>query len=440
MGKGSSGGTTTTTQSNNPWIGAQPAMAGMYGALQDYFFGPQGNQYVTPGYGAYPGTGGGGTPSGPGHGGSSGGPIGYPGSPTPAPGTPPTTPSGGGGETADPNYVMPTGKPLVRPPGSTGSSIPASGTPITTPSGGGGVTGIPAIVPPLEDSVVQPDTVKPWIEAAGETGPGGTGATGLALDPNADPSASNNYGWLKVSEALKNSTPYEDRTGWMQLAKDRIAPLDPNISEAWALKEQLARGNNPTINRALNLGQKTLGGYFLNNNPYLDQTANKVADQIQARVNSSAGLTGRTGSGASQSIMNEGLSNAYNDLYSKNYQFERGLQQQMMGLTPLLEELKYANANTLGEIGNQRTQYQQGILNAPMNALTQYGGMLSGAPQFGSSTMTQPYSSNTNSTLGALAGMGIGAAMAPTGVGLAGMMPYLGLGSTIGGMGGSLRL
>jgi hypothetical protein len=130
--------------------------------------------------------------------------------------------------------------------------------------------------------------------------------------------------------------------------------------------------------------------------------------------------------------MTSDLGNLATDIYGQNYQQERNRQQQMMAFAPMLDQLRYADVNTLGQIGNEKRAYQEAWQNAPLAAIQQYGSMLAPGMNYGSTTTTQPLYGG-GSALGAGAGSlaaliallagqpGLAAALPGIGAGLGGI-------------------
>lgn len=279
----------------------------------------------------------------------------------------------------------------------------------------------------------------------GTGGAGGTGTTAGTLDDTGGYGGTNyvsgdgtgmvssNTPFSNVNQGNPSGTaPYGERSNWMNIARDRFVGADPLTIEAWNLKEALARSGESSNNAAYKLGMDTLGGQYLNANPYIDKTYNRAADQVQSRVNSQFGMAGRTGSGMNQSVMANDLGSLATDIYGQNYQQERNRQQQMMAFAPMLDQLRYADVNQLGQIGNEKRTYAEARQNAPLAALQQYGSMLAPGMNYGTSSTTQPLYGG-GSALGAGAGsLAALIALMAGQPGIASMLP--GLGSGIGGM------
>lgn len=70
----------------------------------------------------------------------------------------------------------------------------------------------------------------------------------------------------------------------------------------------------------------TAQGDNLVGNPWLDTMFDKAADKVTDKINGTAGLRGRAGSGAHQQLLQSQLGNLANDIYAQNYQQERARQ------------------------------------------------------------------------------------------------------------------
>jgi len=149
--------------------------------------------------------------------------------------------------------------------------------------------------------------------------------------------------------------------------------------------------------------QDVLGGNYLNNNPYLDQTFNRAADQTQARLGSAYAGAGRSGSGAYYNASGDAYGNLANQIYGGNYQMERNRQQQAAGMAPGVDQgvLTGAQAQlTAGGINdadyqaylNERERGANFGYNSAWDNLSRYLGAVSTATEpYGQQTQTVPY-------------------------------------------------
>jgi hypothetical protein len=206
-------------------------------------------------------------------------------------------------------------------------------------------------------------------------------------------------------------------------------PASNQSETALQMIENRAMDGSPLIDQAVDQTQNIMSGSFfggpaqtyltataegenLYGTPYLDRTFNQAADKISDRVNQSAGLNGRVGSGAHQKLLQSQLGNLANDLYGQNYQRERDRQfeaagqlqgayesdfaRRMAAITAAqsLAQVPYQDAQALKGVGAQRELGAQGQLNdlmarydfeqqAPWSRLGQYNAVLGGMGNLG---------------------------------------------------------
>ena len=95
-----------------------------------------------------------------------------------------------------------------------------------------------------------------------------------------------------------------------------------------------AFGPNPLLDKASGYLQDTIGGKFLNNNPYVDEMAGIARSRAADDVQSYFGKMGRVGSGANMESFGRGVSEAELGVRSGVYGNERQMQQQAAGMAP----------------------------------------------------------------------------------------------------------
>lgn len=215
--------------------------------------------------------------------------------------------------------------------------------------------------------------------------------------------------------------------------------------------------SNPWMQGAANLGMQTMGGGFLGSNPFLDSMYRSASDPmvdqfsraIAPAITSQFAAGGRYGSGLHQQAVTDAagqLADALGgmgaQLYGGAYESERGRQQQAMGqgimasglfqqaeeaermrqqqligMAPQLAGLDYSDINMLGQIGGQREQRAQELLNAdiarwdflqnqPLGKLNAYGQLLLGGGGLGG-TSSQTTDGGRGSPLGGAIGGGL---------------------------------
>src|SRR3990167_2189235 len=121
--------------------------------------------------------------------------------------------------------------------------------------------------------------------------------------------------------------------------------------------------------------QDTIGGNYLNSNPYLDSMYDKAAGKVSAGVNSLFSKGGRFGSGAHQGVLGDTLSGLATDIYGGNYAAERTNQQNA--------------ALSSGTFGNF-------MIDQPFRPGQN---LLTGVGSIRGSTKTEPYFQNKNADL-----------------------------------------
>lgn len=215
-------------------------------------------------------------------------------------------------------------------------------------------------------------------------------------------------------------------------------PFSNQSEEAMGLIEERARNGSPLIDTANAQIQGMMTGNFstspfadyltgtaqgdnLNGNPWLDTMFDHAADRVTNRINGTAGLRGRAGSGAHQQMLQTGLGKLANGIYAQNYQQERNRQidaitnlqnawesdytrrMNAVGAAESLAMVPYQDAGFLNTVGAQReTQAQSQLTDLqgrhtfeqmhPWQLLTLYSAALQGMGQQGGNI-------NTNQTI-----------------------------------------
>lgn len=145
---------------------------------------------------------------------------------------------------------------------------------------------------------------------------------------------------------------------------------------------------------------RTLGGQYLNSNPYVDQMAHLAGQDAGNAVNSTFSAAGRTGGGNHAADLARGVSQAELGVRNQDYLNERQMQgqaaaslpgystAQFAGYTPLLGaqqlagQLPYYGASALGNIGGLYNGYGTQTGQQPggwMNGLLSAGASLGSA-------------------------------------------------------------
>lgn len=205
--------------------------------------------------------------------------------------------------------------------------------------------------------------------------------------------------------------PYLERgLGYAQDAYSRsqlgqnVAPLSAESTQA--LDHITQRANyNPITGAQQDLATKTLQGGFLGSNPYLDQTFNRAAMATQGQLSSQFAGAGRN---VEQSEGNRAqqLNDLATGIYGGAYDQERNRQNQVLGMSPQLQQGAYADYDRLAGVGASREGYAQELLDAPGQGLDDYIRRVSG--NMGTNVKT---SGGGNRAAGALGGAATGMSM-----------------------------
>lgn len=177
--------------------------------------------------------------------------------------------------------------------------------------------------------------------------------------------------------------------------------VNPFITQATQLQAQRALDPNNLTNQAQGVLGDTISGKYLtpNSNPYLQSYVNDALGLAKSQ------FAGQYGGQAGQNLDNSGyqeqlartLGQVATNAYSQAYGQERQNQLNALSLAPNLD---YANTGALYQAGQQQQA-------APVQNLAAFQSAFAPALGFGTQTGQQPYYDNrTNTTLGALIGLG----------------------------------
>lgn len=228
-----------------------------------------------------------------------------------------------------------------------------------------------------------------------------------------------------------------------------VVPFSGQTQQALDLTQQRALNGSPVTDAAQNFATSTLNktptSQFGNvNNPYLDSTFNKAADQVQNRLNTGFAGSGRNLEAARPAAAQE-MGDLANQIYGGAYQNERNLmaqdlnaqrQQQsyLTSLSPQLAQQDYYDLGQLGQVGasyddlanrNLQDQVARWDYNqqAPGLALDQYIARLNNQSGSSVSTSTPVYTNTLGNVLGGYQlGSSIGGSFGNNGSGWGGLI------------------
>lgn len=237
-----------------------------------------------------------------------------------------------------------------------------------------------------------------------------------------------------LKQAYKRGSKIYDRGPPQYYQGRQIAPMSGYTRGALDSMAERARAGSPLIDEAQGMLGSTLGGAYLNKNPYLQKAigaaTRPVIDQYTKTVipglESAFSSAGRYGSGAQASseadaygqMMNQ-VGDIASDMSYQNYGDERQRMMQASGLSPMLANMDYQDIDALGRAGQGFDQYNQARINADMRKwdfgqnrqmdwLERYLGLLNGA-QGGTTSTYGPGPNPFTSTFGgAMTGFGMG--------------------------------
>ena len=239
-------------------------------------------------------------------------------------------------------------------------------------------------------------------------------------------------------------------------------PFSPQTNTGLGMTETRAMAGSPVNRAAQTQVAGTLGGDYLNSNPYLDRTYDRAAssltrnfnEAIMPNISSGAISAGRYGSEPMSRLqdsaydqLGRSLEGLGTGIYGGNYQAERDRQMQMIPYSPAIANQDYYDINQLmgagsisegkaGEMLKSDIDRYNFYQNEPYYNTQQYmGGVNGNYGQTSSRTDTNPMYSN--SQLGNALGAGLGAyGFANEYDWLKPYAPFIGaLGGLIGGLG-----
>jgi hypothetical protein len=222
-----------------------------------------------------------------------------------------------------------------------------------------------------------------------------------------------------------------------------VADMSPERAAALAAQAARARNGSPLMAAAQAELGKTLGGAYLNANPYLQSMIDAATrgvtrnyqDTVSPGIDSAFSLAGRYGSGAhvaahdaAERILATQLGDIAGNLGYQGYAAERNNMLNALNAAPAYAQADYGDIAQLADVGRQREAAEQALINdqiarwnfeqqQPADKLAQYAQLIRG--DFGgTTTTTAPYSSGAGILGGATSGAGAGAAFGPWGAGI----------------------
>lgn len=147
----------------------------------------------------------------------------------------------------------------------------------------------------------------------------------------------------------------------------QVAPFTPYQFAGFDLTADRAMAPNALLQNAESSLASTLGGEFLNGNPYLDDIIRQTQDEVMGRMGTGAFASGSFGNAGVGQVAARELADAGTRLRFQNYNQERDRMMQGLGYAPSIYQLGYAPAQQLLGIGGVMQQQGQNELSSWFN-------------------------------------------------------------------------
>lgn len=209
------------------------------------------------------------------------------------------------------------------------------------------------------------------------------------------------------ANALYNQGPLQYYPG------QAVAPFSQESLAAMDMISNRAMAGSPVTAGANDLATKTLQGDFLYGGPGFDQAYQSTMNRVTPMIDSKFAASGRYGSGLHKAALGQAASDSLAGLYNN----ERSRQTQALALSPTLANADYNDAQYLSQVGGNREQLAQDMINAdmtrynynqnaPWQNLSNLMSVLQGRNFGGTTTQTTPLYRNRAAGLlgGAIAG------------------------------------
>jgi hypothetical protein len=123
-------------------------------------------------------------------------------------------------------------------------------------------------------------------------------------------------------------------------------PFSPETELALQAQTDRAIGGSPLVDEAQSQQLRTIRGDYLTGSPQLEQELNRISGKVNSQF--------ATGGGYRSSANQEVLAREMSDAALRNYQSERGFQQQAIGAAPSMAAADYGDINQLANVGRTR--------------------------------------------------------------------------------------
>jgi hypothetical protein len=223
-----------------------------------------------------------------------------------------------------------------------------------------------------------------------------------------------------LQEGLQQARGLLGQGAPQQYQGNTVVPFAPQTEQALGLQEHRALRGSPVTSAAQQYVTGSLNGSQMGQNPYLDATFNRAADQVQNRIQSGFAGSGRNIE-AGRPLAAQEMNALATSIYGGAYENDRNRQQASLGYAIPLAEQDYRDISALRGVGGEveaqsgqiiddaarRFDYEQ---QAPGMMLDQYLGRISGNQGQTTTTQLPPQYRNRSAGAagGALAGYQLG--------------------------------
>ena len=196
-----------------------------------------------------------------------------------------------------------------------------------------------------------------------------------------------------------------------------VSDFTPEQEQAMQLQSQRALSGSGVTRAAQDNASQTLRGDYLYGGPGFNAAFDAASRRILPQVDSAFNRSGRYGSGLAQTAQTQALG----DIFAGMYGQERNNQMQAMGMSPVLANQDYLDIDRLAQVGDQRQEQNQLMMDEPWQRLQRYQSFINPVMGVGgSSTSTQPMYRNRGA--GALGGAMMGSMFGPFGMAAGGLL------------------
>jgi hypothetical protein len=158
--------------------------------------------------------------------------------------------------------------------------------------------------------------------------------------------------WIRpyAENFMQRSQQVADRP-YQAYDKSTVANLNPYQTAGYNAQAQRAMQGSPTMDAAAGEVNKTLGGGYLNSNPYLDSMVDRASADVKRNMTSIDARSGSFGNSGVQESTARGLADVSSQIRGADYQQERGRMAGAVGQAQGIANQDYIDAQQLQDAG-----------------------------------------------------------------------------------------